>query len=105
MKKSKIVIAAVVAVAAVMIVPRFLKPKEEVNSAAVPVVSVANPEIGTIEIYTDLSGSIEPSEMASIIPKAAGEVTEIYVKAGDVVTAILTQKWWIRQRTVWTRLR
>lgn len=86
MKKSKIVIAAVVAVAAVMIVPRFLKPKEEVNSAAVPVVSVANPEIGTIEIYTDLSGSIEPSEMASIIPKAAGEVTEIYVKAGDVVT-------------------
>lgn len=87
MKKSKVIVAVVVvAVAAVCILPRFLKPKDEVNSAAVPVVSTQKPQMGNIEIYTDLSGSIEPSEMASIIPKAAGEVTEVYVKAGDIVT-------------------
>ena len=85
-KKNMIITAAAVAVVAALVLPRFLKPKDSVNSAAAPVVSAEQPQIGTIEIYTDLSGSIEPSEMASIIPKAGGEVTEVYVKAGDMVT-------------------
>ena len=85
-KKNIIITAAAVAVVAALVLPRFLKPKDSVNSAAAPVVSAEQPQIGTIEIYTDLSGSIEPSEMASIIPKAGGEVTEVYVKAGDMVT-------------------
>lgn len=87
MKKKKLIISiAAVAVVAALVGARFLKPKEEVNSAAVPAVLAEKPQIGSIENYTDLSGSIEPSEMASIIPKAGGEVTEVYIKSGDMVT-------------------
>lgn len=31
-------------------------------------------------------GKIEPSDVVYIYPKAAGDVTEVNVKAGDVVT-------------------
>lgn len=87
MKKMKkvIITAAVIAVAAVIIVPRFLKPKEEVVAAALPVVSIAKPEIGSIELKTALTGSVEPADIVYVIPKVAGEVTETYVKAGDMV--------------------
>lgn len=42
-------------------------------------------EIGNIELYTGLTGTVEPSDIVYIIPKAAGEVTDVYVKAGDYV--------------------
>ena len=86
MKKKKVIITAVVIVAAAAIIlPRFLKPKEEVAAASVPVVSIQKPEIGNIEVYTGLTGTVEPSDIVYIIPKAAGEVTDVYVKAGDYV--------------------
>ena len=86
MKKKKVIITAVVIVAAAAIIlPRFLKPKEEVAAASVPVVSIQKPEIGNIELYTGLTGTVEPSDIVYIIPKAAGEVTDVYVKAGDYV--------------------
>lgn len=86
MKKKNVIITAVVIVAAAaIIVPRFLRPKEEVAAAAVPVVSVQKPEMGTIELFTGLTGTVEPSDIIYIIPKASGEVTDIYVKAGDYV--------------------
>ena len=84
-KKSVIITAAVVVVAAAVIVPRFLKPKEEVTAASLPVVSVQNPEMGNIELYTGLTGTVEPADIVYIIPKAGGEVTDVYVKAGDYV--------------------
>lgn len=88
MKKSMkvLITVAVVAVVAVLIVPRFLKPKEEVVAAALPVVSVKTPEIGSLELYTALTGSVEPSDIVYVVPKVAGEVTEIHAKAGDMVT-------------------
>lgn len=57
-KKNMIITAAAVAVVAALVLPRFLKPKDSVNSAAAPVVSAEQPQIGTIEIYTDLSGAL-----------------------------------------------
>lgn len=61
MKKKKVIITAVVIVAAAAIIlPRFLKPKEEVAAASVPVVSIQKPEIGNIELYTGLTGTVEP---------------------------------------------
>lgn len=88
MSKKQIVIGvvAVVAVAAVMVLPRALKPKEEVEVVAPPVVKIEQPVMGTIELSTGLIGTVEPSDVVYITPKMAGEVTEIYVKAGDVVT-------------------
>lgn len=80
MKKKKVIITAVVIVAAAAIIlPRFLKPKEEVAAASVPVVSIQKPEIGNIELYTGLTGTVEPSDIVYIIPKAAGEY-DVYVR-------------------------
>lgn len=85
-KSKKVVIGlAAVAVVAAFVAPRFLKPKEQVVAASIPIVSVENPEIGSIELTTALTGSVEPADIVYVIPKAAGEVTEVYVKAGDIV--------------------
>lgn len=86
MKKKNVIITAVVVVAAAaLILPRFLKPKEEVSAASVPVVSIQKPEMGDLALQTGLTGSVEPSDIVYVIPKAAGEVTEVLVKAGDFV--------------------
>lgn len=84
-KKGKIITAVVIVAAAAMILPRFLKPKEEVAAASLPVVSLQKPEMGNIELYTGLTGLVEPSDIVYVIPKAAGEVTETFVKVGDYV--------------------
>ena len=88
MKKSaKIAIGAVVVIAlGALILPRFLKPKEQSEAVAAPVVRVQNPQTGNIELSTGLIGKVEPSDLVYIIPKMGGEVTEVLVKAGDVVT-------------------
>ena len=76
--------------------------------ASVPVVSIQKPEIGNIELYTGLTGTVEPSDIVYIIPKAAGEVTDVYVKAGDYVeegqeSPILIQNRWTGQKSIWIR--
>lgn len=88
MKKSaKIAIGAVAVIAlGALILPRFLKPKEQSEAVAAPVVRVQNPQTGNIELSTGLIGKVEPSDLVYIIPKMGGEVTEVLVKAGDVVT-------------------
>lgn len=85
--KKKTVVITVVAVGAVaaLVLPRFLRPKEEVSAAALPMVSVQKPEISDIRISTGLTGSVEPSDIVYVIPKAAGEVTDVFVQAGDYV--------------------
>ena len=85
--KKGVIIAGVVVVAALsaVVVPRALKPKAVVEEAPIPVVEVQKPENGTIELFRDLVGKVEPSDVVYIYPKMAGDVTEIYVKAGDMV--------------------
>ncbi len=87
MKKKIVVGGIVVAIAAVaaITVPRALKKNAPVEEAAIPVVDVQTPETGTIELFRELVGSVEPSDVVYIYPKMAGEVTEVFVKAGDVV--------------------
>ena len=66
---------AVAALAAVIVVPKLLKPKAVQEEALVPVVEVQKPQLGTIELYRNLVGSVEPSDVVYVYPKAAGEVT------------------------------
>lgn len=86
MKKS-LVITGVVIVAAVALIalPKVMRPKAVIEEAVIPVVEVQNPEPGSIELFRNLVGKVEPSDVVYIYPKMAGEVTEVYVKAGDVV--------------------
>lgn len=91
MEKKHIIFGTVVgiaaaAIAAVLILPRVLNAKEEAEVVVPPMVRTEQPMIGTIELSTGLIGAVEPSDVVYITPKAAGEVTEVYVKAGDVVT-------------------
>lgn len=76
----------VVALGAAIIVPRALKPKAVLEEAPVPVVEVERPQPGDIVLYRSLVGTVEPSDVVYIYPKAAGEITDVFVKAGDVVT-------------------
>ncbi|MDO4268019.1 MAG: efflux RND transporter periplasmic adaptor subunit [Eubacteriales bacterium] len=76
----------VVAAAAAIILPRTVFKKEApVQETVLPVVQVERPQNGTIELYRDLVGKVEPSDVVYIYPKMAGEVTQVFVKAGDVV--------------------
>lgn len=87
MKKRAKIIAGVVIVGvlALLIVPRFFKTQETADPAAPPVVRAETPQTGSITLYRELTGTIEPSDMVSVIPKLAGEVKEVYVKTGDHV--------------------
>ena len=85
MKKGIIIAGAAVAVVAIVAVPKVLRSRTVLEEAPIPVVEVANPEPGTIELYRGLVGQVEPADVVYIYPKAAGEVMEVYVKAGDMV--------------------
>lgn len=87
MKKSvKIAIGAVVVVAAGAAAVSGLKPKNTENeTVAPPAVRVENPSNGTIELFRSLIGTVEPADQVYVIPKAAGEITAVYVNPGDYV--------------------
>lgn len=85
-KGVKIAIGAVVVVAAgAFAVSSFFKPQEAGEAVAPPVVKAEQPVTGDIELFRSLIGSVEPADQIAVIPKAAGEITAIYVKAGDYV--------------------
>ena len=85
MKKGIIVAGVVVVAAAAFILPRALKKQPAAEEEALPVVEVSSPQDASIELYRNLVGKVEPSDVVYIYPKAAGEVTEVSVKAGDMV--------------------
>lgn len=57
------------------------------QQAALPVVKAANPTTGSISLTTGLTGSVEPSDVVYVYAKASGDVTAVFVKAGDTVAA------------------
>lgn len=88
MKKNVVIAgAAVVLIAtAALIAPKLMAPKETAGAEAlIPVVKIRTPETGSIELFRNLVGTVEPSDVVYIYPKMAGEVTQVFVKAGDVV--------------------
>lgn len=85
MKKGIIIAGVIVVAAAAVVVPRALRPKSAETEAPIPVVEVQTPETGSIELFRELVGTVEPSDVVYIYPKAAGEITEVFVKTGDMV--------------------
>lgn len=87
MKKSVIIAGAAVVLiaAAAVIVPRVTAPKNVEVEALIPVVNTRTPETGSIELFRSLVGTVEPSDVVYIYPKMNGEVTQVFVKAGDMV--------------------
>lgn len=90
MKKRNIIIgvicvAAAAALAAV-ILPRF-KKNDFAMPVVPPVLSAENAQMGNIRLMTDLIGTVEPESVVYLYPKASGDITATYVKAGDRVSA------------------
>lgn len=56
------------------------------QEASVTVVKAEKPSAGDIMLTTGLTGTVEPSDVVHIYAKAAGDVTAVFIKAGDVVT-------------------
>lgn len=83
--KMKIVLVVVILAILAMVSFHLFRPKAEADTVVPPVVKVEQPEISTIELSTGLIGKVEPSDVVYIMPKAAGVVTQVLVKAGDTV--------------------
>ncbi|RGY96927.1 efflux RND transporter periplasmic adaptor subunit [Clostridium sp. AM58-1XD] len=86
MKKKGIIIGVVtVAALAAIITPRFFKKEQFGQAASIPILSASVPEQGNLQLTTDLIGTVEPSDVVYIYPKASGDVTAVHVQAGDSV--------------------
>lgn len=90
-KKNIIKIAGsvvVIAVVAGLVVPRILGGnKEEIVAEVPPAVTVVKPENRTIELSSELIGTIEPDSIVYVTPLGSGEITSVNVQTGDMVTA------------------
>ncbi|WP_367568809.1 efflux RND transporter periplasmic adaptor subunit [Lacrimispora sp.] len=89
-KKIFIIAGAVVVTAALagLILPKVLGGnKEEFVAEAPPAVSAEKPQIRSIELSSELIGTIEPSSIVYITPLGAGEITGVNVQTGDMVSA------------------
>lgn len=87
-KKQKIVLAAVIVfvlIGAFRIVSNRLADNSVVSSDVINI-RVATAAITTLENTSPLTGRLEPIEEVTIIPKAMGEVTGVYVELGQKVT-------------------
>lgn len=86
--KKKTIIAGVVcaAVLGAIVLPRIFGTKQFAQGVALPVMETQKPETGDIRLTTSVIGAIEPSDVVYLYPKASGDVTEVNVKAGDVVS-------------------
>ena len=91
MKKKKILIivgsAVVLAAAILLILSKAMKNEEEIVAEVPPVVTAENPAARTIELSSELIGTIEPKSIVYVAPLGSGEVTSVGVQTGDMVTA------------------
>ena len=78
-------VAAVVLIAA--IVPGLTRKEQFAQPVQDAVVEVQKPDTGNIYVKSAVVGTISSEEYASVSLKAGGDVTEVYIKAGDHVEA------------------
>ena len=87
-KKKKIVLLVVIVFVlfgAYRIVSNRLEDKGAVSSDVINI-KVTSAAITTLENTSPLTGRLEPVEEVTLIPKAMGEVTNVYVELGQKVT-------------------
>ncbi len=55
------------------------------QQASATIVRVANPTTGNLSLTTGLTGTVEAADVVYVYAKASGDVTDVKVKAGDMV--------------------
>ena len=87
-KKKKIVLALVIVIVligAYRIISNRLEDKSAVSSDVINI-KVTTAAITTLENTSPLTGRLEPVEEVTLVPKAMGEVTNVYVELGQKVS-------------------
>lgn len=85
-KKQVVIGGASVLFLCAVILPKVLNRKPFAEGASEPIVEVTEPSRHDIRLTTGLVGEAEPEDVVYLYPKAAGDVTGVYVKAGEVVS-------------------
>lgn len=85
MKRVTIAAGVAAVVLAAAIIPRLTKKEQFAQSVGDPVVEVMQPEKGDIAVKSAVVGTISAEESVSVSLKAGGDVTDVYIKAGDTV--------------------
>ncbi len=86
MKRSAKIVTGVIVVGLLAVVgSRLMKKEPPVEAVPLPNVSIEQPVTGTITLESGLIGTVAPSDIIHVTPKAAGDIAETFVKAGDVV--------------------
>lgn len=88
--KVRIGIGAAIAVVAVLLALSGKKKGQPASmgmgqEASATVVKAQKPSVGDISLTTGLTGTVEPSDVVYVYAKASGDVTNVLVKAGDMV--------------------
>ncbi len=55
------------------------------QQASATIVRAANPTTGNLSLTTGLTGTVEAADVVYVYAKASGDVTDVKVKAGDMV--------------------
>ena len=89
MKKVFIGILIVLAIAAIISLPRFLKPEkpaiQEAQATVLKPVEITKAKRGEIRSELELSGTIQAESQVSVFPKVAGRLVVLNVDEGDRV--------------------
>ncbi|WP_186422341.1 efflux RND transporter periplasmic adaptor subunit [Lacrimispora celerecrescens] len=85
MKKRVLLLGVIAVILIVLVIIRVNEKKVTEKTDVLPVVETVYPEVGTIELYTSLIGTVELETVVRIFPEAVGTVTQVPVKAGDMV--------------------
>lgn len=87
MKKSVIAGGVVMIALCAVVLPKIFNKKPFAEAVADPIVEITEPKRGDISLTSALIGEVEPEEVVYVYPKASGDVTEVHIKAGDIVEA------------------
>lgn len=83
--KIGIVAGVVIVCAAAFAYTKLNKPAAPVEELAPPTVKVESPQVGSLYLETEYIGTLEPSEMVTVIPKMTGEILTVNFEAGQTV--------------------
>ena len=88
MKKALVIILIILAIGAILVLPRFLepsKPTDEQIGAAAPLkpVEITKVRRGEIRLELELSGTIQAESQVNVFPKIAGRLIVLNVDEGE----------------------
>lgn len=87
-KKWKYLVGIILVLALLLlIISRILKPKEEIETKALPTVTTEKLKKADVRQELSLIGTIAPSDTYYVMPKLSGEILEIYVENGQPIRA------------------